>query len=50
MPNIFNWLVLAEPEGFEPIGPGFAGAVLARGDAQSAPPRAKNRGFDWIGP
>ena len=27
-------LRLAEPEGFEPIGRGFAAAVLARGDAQ----------------
>jgi hypothetical protein len=39
---------LAEPEGFEPIGRGFAAAVLTRGDAQSAPPRSKNRGFEWI--
>ena len=38
---------MAETEGFEPIGPGFAGAVLARGVARSARRRAKNRGFEW---
>ena len=35
---------LAETEGFEPIGPGCAGAVSARSDAQSASPRAKIEG------
>ena len=37
---------LAEVDGFEPIGLGFAGAVLTRSDAQSAPPRVKNREFE----
>jgi hypothetical protein len=38
--------ILAETEGFEPKGPGTAGAVTARSDAPKARRRAQNRGFE----